>query len=288
MLTFGFAAILVRMADADPVSIVMVRTVGAAFILLPFYWTRPASQRTPFSGRNGVMFALAGISLGLHFMLWTVALDYTSVASASVLVCIHPIILIIAERVLFKLEFARGVWIGVVLAFLGSVMLGLTDQQSTVGSRPILGNTLAFTSAIAFVVYIMLGQQLRKKTEWLEYVFPVYTWAAVFCLAIFLIQGAELESNPNFWIFSLSLALGPQLIGHGSMNYAVKYIQPTMISMSILVEPLVATLAAIVIFSEIPPMASFIAMVGIAIGLILAWYSRLRQLSSMPKVAQKA
>src|SRR5690606_21218732 len=103
--------------------------------------------------------------------------------------------------------------------------------------------------------------------------------AAVFCLGIFLIQGAELDSNLNFWIFSLSLALGPQLIGHGSMNYAVKYIQPTMISMSILVEPLVATLAAIVLFSEIPPIASVLAMIGIATGLILAWYSRLRQLS---------
>ena len=268
-----------RFANADPIAVVMVRTVGAFLILLPFYWTRPASGRTPFSGRDGLLFAVAGICLGLHFTLWTASLSYTSVASASVLVCIHPIILIIAERVFFKFRFAAGVWIGVLIAFAGSVMLGLTDQTSSIGSHPVLGNAMAFLAAVAFVVYILVGQQLRKKAGWLEYIFPVYTWSAVFCVAIFVAAGFPMGEGASFWLASIALALGPQLIGHGSMNYAVKYIQPTMLSMSILVEPILATIAAIIFFSEIPPIASVTAMVVIAFGLIAAWFSRLRQIA---------
>ncbi len=279
LITFGLAAILVRFANADPIAVVMVRTVGAFLILLPFYWTRPASGRTPFSGRDGLLFAVAGICLGLHFTLWTASLSYTSVASASVLVCIHPIILIIAERVFFKFRFAAGVWIGVLIAFAGSVMLGLTDQTSSIGSHPVLGNAMAFLAAVAFVVYILVGQQLRKKAGWLEYIFPVYTWSAVFCVAVFVAAGFPMGEGASFWLASIALALGPQLIGHGSMNYAVKYIQPTMLSMSILVEPILATIAAIIFFSEIPPIASVTAMVVIACGLIAAWFSRLRQIS---------
>lgn len=279
LITFGLAAVIVRLADADPIGIVTVRTVGAFLMLLPFYWTRPASERKPFSGRDGMLYALAGICLGLHFTLWTASLSFTSVASASVLVCIHPIILIIAERVIFKFRFATGVWIGVIAAFGGSVMLGLTDQGSTIGTHPVLGNTMAFLAAVAFVVYILVGQELRKKAGWLEYIFPVYMWSAIFCVVIFVASGFPLGSGAQFWIASLALAIGPQLIGHGAMNYAVKYIQPTMLSMSILVEPILATIAAIILFSEIPPMASVIAMVIIATGLTVAWFSRIRQIA---------
>jgi len=283
LLTFGFAAILVRLADADPTAVVMVRTVGAFFFLLPFYWTRPATERTPFSGKDGLLFALAGIMLGLHFTLWTSSLSYTSVASASVLVCIHPIILIIAERIFFKFRFAGGVWLGVITAFAGSVLLGLTDESSSIGSHPLIGNTLAFLAAVAFVVYILIGQELRKKAGWLEYIFPVYTWSAIFCTAIFILSGFPLGEGSMFWIASIGLALGPQLIGHGAMNYAVKYVQPTMLSMSILVEPILATGFAILIFAEVPSFLSFVAMSIIVAGLILAWFSRIRQLTTDQK-----
>lgn len=284
LITFGLAAILVRLADADPTAVVMVRTLGALVFLLPFYWTRPASQRTSFSGKEGVFFALAGISLGLHFTLWTASLSYTSVASASVLVCIHPIILIIAERLLFKFRFAGGVWLGVITAFAGSVLLGLTDESSSIGSHPLLGNTLAFLAAVAFVVYILIGQELRKKAGWLEYIFPVYTWSAIFCVVIFALYGFPMGEGTMFWIASIGLALGPQLIGHGAMNYAVKYVQPTMLSMSILVEPILATGFAILLFSEVPSMLSFVAMSIIVAGLILAWFSRIRQSTTTQKV----
>ena len=104
-------------------------------------------------------------------------------------------------------------------------------------------------------------------------------WSAIFCVVIFVASGFPLGSGAQFWIASLALAVGPQLIGHGAMNYAVKYIQPTMLSMSILVEPILATIAAIILFSEIPPMASVIAMVIIATGLTVAWFSRIRQIA---------
>lgn len=280
LITFGFAAIMVRLADGDPIAIVMVRTVGAVLVLLPFYVMQKAKPKSVVQPKEKALFILAGVCLGLHFLLWTASLSYTTVASASVLVCIHPILMIIAERVLHNVKFGWAVWLGVILSFIGSALLGLSDQQSAVASNPLLGNLMAFSAAVVVVIYILLGQQLRKKTEWLEYVFPVYAWSALVCVVLFWVSGASLKSTNEFWIYSLALALGPQLLGHGAMNYAVKYVQPTLLSMSILVEPILATLVAMVLFSEVPTMGSFFAMGLIVFGLMLAWFSRIRELRS--------
>jgi len=280
LITFGFAAIMVRLADGDPLAIVMVRTVGAVLVLLPFYAFRKIKPSQTLTRKEKALFLLAGVCLGLHFLLWTASLSYTTVASASVLVCIHPILMIVAERVLHKVKFGWGVWLGVILSFVGSALLGLSDQQSTTASHPLLGNLMAFSAAVVVVIYILLGQQLRKKTDWLEYVFPVYAWSALVCVVLFLASGAELKGTNEFWIFSLALALGPQLLGHGAMNYAVKYVQPTLLSMSILVEPILATIVAMILFSEIPTTGSFLAMALIVFGLMLAWFSRIRELRS--------
>jgi drug/metabolite transporter (DMT)-like permease len=280
LITFGFAAIMVRLADGDPIAIVMVRTVGAVLILLPFYLMQNGKPKSVLSPKEKALFILAGVCLGLHFLLWTASLSYTTVASASVLVCIHPILMIIAERVLHKVKFGWAVWLGVILSFIGSALLGLSDQQTTLASNPLLGNLMAFSAAVVVVIYILLGQQLRKKTEWLEYVFPVYAWSALVCIILFWVSGASLKTTNEFWIYSLALALGPQLLGHGAMNYAVKYVQPTLLSMSILVEPILATLVAMMLFSEVPTIGSFLAMGLIVFGLMLAWFSRIRELRS--------
>lgn len=276
---------MVRLADGDPLAIVMVRTVGAVFVLLPFYLMQKAKPKTVLSPKEKALFILAGVCLGLHFILWTASLSYTTVASASVLVCIHPILMIIAERVLHKVKFGWAVWLGVIMSFLGSALLGLSDHQSTVASHPLLGNLMAFSAALVVVIYILLGQQLRKKTEWLEYVFPVYAWSALVCIILFWISGASLKTTNEFWIYSLALALGPQLLGHGAMNYAVKYVQPTLLSMSILIEPIIATLIAMLLFSEVPSIGSLLAMGLIVLGLIIAWFSRIQELRSpsMPR-----
>jgi drug/metabolite transporter (DMT)-like permease len=217
--------------------------------------------------------ALAGICLGFHFSCWIASLYYTSVASASTLVVIHPILVIIIERLLFKQSFAWTTWLGVGIAFAGSALLGFFDSQMEQSfADPLFGNFLAFSAAMIFVVYLFLGQKIRQKREWIDYVFPVYSYAAGTCLLLVLAFGESLlnVSATGIWM-GLGLAIGPQIIGHGSMNYAVKYISPTFLSTIILTEPLFATVLAFFLFSEMPPVFSILAIAVILLGVGLTW-----------------
>ncbi len=271
---FGFAPILVRFAsDTSPLVLVVYRTVFAAAMLFPFWvWLRSREQRSG-KGKERLWIALSGVCLGLHFTFWISSLYYTSVASASVLVTIHPIIMILVERLWFKRGFAKTTWIGVLLAFSGSVLLGISDSQIEQDfADPLFGNFLALTAAIIFVVYLLIGQKIRRKREWIDYVFPVYFYAAAACVLMAVVMGKNLLEISKIGVWAgAGLAFGPQILGHGSMNYAVKYVSPTLLSTLILVEPLLASVLAFFLFAELPPIASIIAMAIILIGVGLTW-----------------
>lgn len=271
---FGFAPILVRLApNTSPLVLVVYRTVFAVVMLFPFWmWLRSSEQRDG-KGSERLWMALSGVCLGLHFIFWISSLYYTSVASASVLVTIHPIIMILVERLWLKRSFATTTWIGVLMAFSGSVLLGISDSQIEQDfADPLFGNFLAFSAAVIFVVYLLIGQKIRRKRDWIDYVFPVYFYAAAACVLVAVMFGKNLLDISTIGVWAgAGLAFGPQIVGHGSMNYAVKYVSPTLISTLVLSEPLLASVLAFFIFAELPPVTSIIAMIIILAGVALTW-----------------
>lgn len=274
--TFGFAPILVKFGtDYSALLLVTVRTVGAFLLLIPMYLYQKKSKKYDVKpvGNENIWMAAAGIALGLHFTLWTSSLYFTSVASGSVLVTIHPIMLIVAERALFKMKFPATVWIGVFVAFSGSVLLGYSDYNTeTSFANPLLGNFMAFSAAAIFAVYFLIGRKVRQNRSWLGYVFPVYGYAAATCLIILLaVEGIPTKIEPLLLLVGLGLSVGPQLMGHGSLNYAVKYVSPTLLSTLILTEPVFATILAFFILGELPVILSFVAIFITLVGVALTW-----------------
>lgn len=273
LVAFGFSPIFVRFTpETPPLVLAAYRTVIAAVLLVP-YWLLRRERQASSSIKEKLLTILAGVSLGVHFICWIASLYYTSVASASVLVTIHPILLIIIERIWLKRNFAVTTWIGVILTFAGSVMLGISDSQiEQEFSDPLFGNMLAITAAAIFVIYILIGQNIRQKREWVDYVFPVYTFAGVTCVIAALIFSNNILDISFVGISAATgMAVFPQILGHGSMNYAVKYISPTLISTLVLTEPVFAAFLAYLLFDELPPLPSFLAMAVIIFGVGLTW-----------------
>ncbi|WP_244545712.1 DMT family transporter [Fodinibius roseus] len=159
------------------------------------------------------------------------------------------------------------------MAFSGSLILGVSDSQiDQPFADPLFGNALAFTAALVFVVYLLIGQKIRKKRAWIDYVFPIYFFAAGTCVAIALISGRDLLDITTIGVWAgAGLAFGPQVLGHGAMNFAVKYVAPTLLSTLILVEPLLASTLAFFFFAELPPLTSMAAMLVILLGVGLTW-----------------
>jgi drug/metabolite transporter (DMT)-like permease len=276
--TFAFAPILVRLAgDAHPLELATIRTVSAALFLLPFwlYQKKKQAVQEGYTRKEKIRAILAGGCLGLHFIFWIASLGYTSVASASVLVTTHPILLILIESLLMKRHFSRLTWIGVFTAFAGSVWLGLSDSNySGQFEHATLGNMMALTASALFVLYFILSSSLRQKSTWTDYIFRVYFATAVTCTLLMIVLQVPLTLGLPVVVCGIALALGPQILGHGSLNYAVKYISPTILSTLILTEPVFATILALILFAELPLIMSIIAMFIILTGVLLSWLGR--------------
>ncbi len=279
MASFAFAPIFVRMAgEADPLALAAIRTVTAALVLLPFWLMRTSRAETFFNTRDKINATVAGTVLGFHFIFWILALQHTTVASASILVTIHPVILILIEVGLLKRIFPPLVWLGVFVAFSGSVLLGYSDARAeTIFEHALLGDMYALIAALLFALYFLISQRLRQKSDWLNYVFRVYGATGVTCLVVALIAGSDFRVEPVVWLAGIALALGPQILGHGSLNYAVKFVAPTLLATLILTEPVFATILAWLLFGEVPPWLTFPAMAIIITGVMLTWSARRNQ-----------
>lgn len=277
LVAFGVSPILVRLAyGVSPIALAAYRTLFAAVILLPV-WLISRKRKIAiqhYSSRQKWMGAFAGICLGIHFILWIASLSYTSVASASVLVTIHPIILILVESVFMKRRFHKLTWLGVFIAFAGSALLGMADEHTSGAfAHPLYGDFLAISAAVVFVIYFLIGQNLRQHSTWIDYVFRVYTFAAIACLGLVFMVRVPVEVSVTVVLVGLGLAIGPQIVGHGSINYAVKYVSPTVLATMILSEPLLATILAYWIFDEVPSLQSLLSMSVIMAGVLFTWRS---------------
>ncbi len=264
VLSFAFAPILVRWAgDVPGLAIAVWRTVTAAAVLIPVAAARTAPELRRLTRRDVMLTGAAGVFLGLHFIAWIESLYHTTVASASVLVTTSPIILAALGYLFLGERLRRGTVLAIGIAVGGAGLIGWAGAGTgALGQGALLGNALALSGALLVSVYLLIGRVVRQKVSWLAYVTPLYAVAALTALAAAVLRGVPLTGYSwSFYAVCAGLALGPQVLGHGSFNYALQRVPAALVGMLALLEPVGASLLAYGLFGEVPPPASIVGMV---------------------------
>lgn len=196
----------------------------------------------------------AGIFLAVHFATWITSLSYTSVAASTVLVNTNPIWVALISWLWFKQTPPPLTLAGIAIAFAGGIVVGIDGQNKAPASNPALGNTLAGLGALAVSLYYLLGREAQRRGFSIGlYAVVAYGIAAVTLLPWPLVlHTGYLSFPPAFYFWVLLLALIPQLVGHTSFNWAVKWINPVLVTLVILLEPVGASLLAFLAFGETP------------------------------------
>jgi drug/metabolite transporter (DMT)-like permease len=273
LFSISFSPILVRFAsDAPGLAVAVWRTVFAAALVLPFAVVQFARGRAqPVRRRSALAVLGAAVFLSLHFMLWIESLYHTSVASASVLVSTTPIFLGIMGFLILRERLRRTVVLAIGLGVGGAALIAAGDAGSAVEGSSAVGNGLALSASIAAAVYLLIGSIVRKGMDWLTYVAPLYALVAVLVVAVALVRGTPLLGHdPVFYALCFGMAVGPQVLGHGSFNYAIRYISPTLLSLLILLEPVVSSILAFVLFGEMPGVLALAGMILVLASVALA------------------
>jgi drug/metabolite transporter (DMT)-like permease len=283
ILAVSTASIFIRFAQEKAPSLVIAayRLGLATLVLAPVTLSRHRAEVKQALSQKKVAWlgVLSGVLLAFHFATWITSLQYTSVASSVVLVTTSPLWVALFSPLILKEPLPWYVWVGLVVTLLGGMVVGISDscQWSAGGilcpslttfleGKAFLGDILAFMGAFFASGYILIGRRLRPTMSLNAYTFLVYGVAALVLLGVVALSGESLVGYPwQTYLFLLALALVPQLIGHSTFNWALRYLSAAYVSIALLGEPLGSTVLAYFVLSEIP---SPFKLAGL--GLILA------------------
>ena len=99
----------------------------------------------------------------------------------------------------------------------------------------------------------------------------VYAAAGGCLIVLAVAAGAPLGGFAReSWLMLLALALGPQLLGHSSFNWALKYLSATLIALAILGEPIGSTILAWALLHEPVDGVKLVGMALLFAGIFLA------------------
>lgn len=268
VLAITWAAILVRWADAPPLSIAFWRMALAAACLGAFCGAARLRFWRAWRGVDWWTGAAAALLLALHFACWIASLAYTTVAASVVLVSTQPVFVALLGRVFLRERPSRNAWMGIGLAIVGTGVIAGADLA--LDRRALLGDLLALLGALWISGYYILAKVLRASKDLVPYVTVIYGLTAAWLLVAAVASGAELAGwGAPTWAALAGLALGPTILGHTSMNYALRYMPAFQVNVAILGEPVGAALWAALLLSEMPGTGTWLGGALVLAGILL-------------------
>ncbi len=273
---------------APALAVAFWRTALGALALAPFGVRSARRNTVPRDARRQRRLAASGLALGMHFFLFQGALALTTVASAVTLATMSPLFVALGGWWFLKEATPRRMWIGMALTMAGAIVVGVGDASAIeLGMRALIGDGMAFGSALAITVYLLIGRVARRDTPTTTYSATVYGWAAAALLPVCLLTGTPLFGyDPTTWLAIVGIVVGPQLLGHTVFNALLSTIPATLVSIVVLSEPVGAGVLAWLLLGELPTPLFAVGAPLVLLGVALAtWRSRAPATSSDAPVA---
>jgi drug/metabolite transporter (DMT)-like permease len=275
IIPISFAAIFIRFCDDVPAIMIATYRLTVASLILAGYFIIKGNSIMNLRRRDVLLCTAGGIFLALHFITWISSLKFTSVASSVVLVTTNPIFVGVFSFFILRETQDRELIAGIILCVVGSVCIAVGDGGLTGLAVPdrgsLIGDGLALAGAVMASGYLIVGSRARENVDILTYVTIVFSVSALFLLAVSMVLKLPFTGyKGSSYVYMVLLAVVPQLIGHTSINWALKHLKTSMVAITILGEPVGATILAYLFFSETVGGLQFIGMILIFAAIIIA------------------
>jgi drug/metabolite transporter (DMT)-like permease len=286
ILAVSTGSIFVRYAQEDAPSIVIAayRLGLATLFLAPLAFFKHRTELASIKGRDRWLAVGSGIFLALHFATWISSLEYTTVVSSVVLVSTAPLWVALLSPVTVKEPLTKAILIGMGLAFVGVIVVGISDVCSIergelicpsfnefIRGEAFIGDLLALAGAWMAAGYLLIGRRLRGGISLIPYIFVVYGIAALVLIGLMFASGQSVTGYaPQTYVWLILLALVPQIMGHSSFNWALGYLSAAFVSITLLGEPIGSAVLAYILLDETPKFLKIIGAILILAGIFVA------------------
>lgn len=263
----------------------MYRMLLASLFIIPFVF-KHKYHILKIKRKEWFSIGFAGLFLASHFGLWFESLNHTTVASSTLILALQPGIALLFGVIFFKERTTLATILTLLIAFIGVIIVGGGNLQ--VGQGAFLGNVLSFLSVICVVIYLMITQRNVQSVNHWVYSFLVFLTAGLIMLIVNIFSNTAIVGyEQKDWIVFILLALFPtaaQLI----FNMLLKYVNSTTVSMSVLGEPIGASILAYFILKEkltvIELIGGFVIVCGIYLFLRVQSRSSVKQVETSERI----
>jgi drug/metabolite transporter (DMT)-like permease len=266
VISFAFGAILIKYSSAHPLAIAFYRLLFAT-ILMALFGLIKLDTFTKLRRIDFMVLIFNGLVLAIHFALWISSLNFTTVAASVILVDTSPFFATFFAYVLLREKVDRRFSVGLILCFVGAILILGADT----GLGNIYGDILSLGGAVLAGLYFYIGRKLRPRINFVPYVTFVYGFSALFLFLFMLVYKVPFTgyTETDFLIFLL-LAIGPSCLGH---NSCLKYMKTSNVSATVYGEAFGSTLLAVILFNETP---SYLLITGGALILLGIYFAVIR------------
>lgn len=265
----SFSSVFVRLADAPAFAIAFYRCALASLVLVPIALARHRTVLGALGRRERWLLVLSGVVLAAHFASWIPAISLTSVAASAVLVQTSPVWVALLGRFVGERP-ARGTAAGIAVAIAGVAVIAAQDDGGA-GTNPLLGDLLAVAGAFFAAIYILIGRRLRPVLPLVAYTAVVYLVSAAVLAGLMIVSETPFTGYPpETWFWFVAITVGPQFLGHTVFNYLLGHVRASIVSVSLLAEPVGATILALVVLGEAPGVGTVIGGAIVLAGVYLA------------------
>ena len=285
------SAILVRWSGAPSVVVAFYRVVLTTVAIAPFA-IRDRGGFRAVSRRDLGVAVVSGVALAVHFASFFESLAWTTVAASVTLVTTQPVFVGVGAAALLDERLSGRVAAGILVAMTGASVMsvgptvaGAVAAGGDVGAAVsaafagnadrLYGNALALAGAALGAVYTLAGRSLRQRLSVFVYTFIVYAACAAALGAMAVGTGVSLSGYARReWVLFAAMALGPGVVGHTVINWALRYVRSTVVSVSLLGEPVASTVLALALLDEVPGVVTVLGAAVVLCGIALTTRAR--------------
>jgi drug/metabolite transporter (DMT)-like permease len=261
----------IALREFPPLLLGAVRITLAGAVMLPIYWTQPRRARETVHDVLQLL-VLGFFGVALNQIFFVVGLARTTVAHASIIVSIGPVLVLLAASALKQEKLTAPKVMGMLMAMAGIAGLKLFQDNSTVSHATWLGDVFVFLSTLTFALFTVAGKALtRRHTSTTVNTFAYVGGAIVLSpVTLWQVGGFPLSRiSTTGWLCALYMALFPSIAAYLIYYYALTHISASRVASFSYLQPVFATAMAVFLLDERLTLPVVVAGIGILAGVYI-------------------
>ena len=235
-----------------PYGFILLRVGGAAIVFwfLGLFVKAKSIEKEDY--KKIVLAAFFGV--GLNMLTFFKGLSYTTPISASVMMVMSPILVLIFASILLKEKINSRKILGVTIGFIGAIILIIYGNSTSASAENMmLGNFLVFINAASYGMYLVLVKKLISKYNPIVFVKWLYLFGLIFVLPFGFNELAEVQWQimpTNIYLKAAFVVLFTTCITYLFNLFALSKLKPTTVSVFIYLQPVIASIYALIVGSD--------------------------------------